>query len=357
MLRTTLITTVLLVATPAFGQGLTTSKAPAPSAPAAPPAGSAQPPDADKVKRLYAEGSKAADLKQWEKARALFDEAFKLDPRPKIAANLGRAELKVGKAREAAEHLEYFLREDKEADAEAREAVQEVLDEATAKIGTLRVTVDVDGAEVFVGDRKVGTAPIKRSIFVEPGGYTVEARLAGKTPVSQKVGLGAGSKLDVDLRFEGPKAGTGSVGVMGPEGKGKAIPETEPAWRKPAIFGGIGLAVVGIGVGVGFSVAALGKNDEVEAERDRLRYSTVQGQEICSGEADPRCATLVGFLDARDAYRNLAIAGYVVGGLATAGTLAVLLSGPKKSAKGDQKSPSTLMVVPSLGGFVVTGTF
>ena len=81
MLRTTLITTALLMATPAYGQGVPTSKSPAPSAPAAPQA------TVDKeVKRLYAEGSKAADLKQWEKARGLFEEAFKLDPRPKIAA-------------------------------------------------------------------------------------------------------------------------------------------------------------------------------------------------------------------------------------------------------------------------------
>ncbi|MDI1476404.1 PEGA domain-containing protein [Polyangium sp. y55x31] len=263
----------------------------------------------------------------------------------------------MGKAREAAEHLEYFLREDKEADAEAREAVQEVLDEATAKIGMLRVNVDVVGAEVFVGDRSVGTSPLEGLIFVEPGNYTVEARLAGKTPVSQKVGLGAGSKLDVDLRFEGPKAGTGSVGVMGPVEKGKATPETEPAWRKPAIYGGIGLAVVGLAAGVGFSVGVATKNDEALAEVARLKNRTASDQTICpEGPTDTRCSDLRGILETRDAFFGASIAGYVVGGLATVGVITLLVTGPKKTADAQKPVPS-VTVAPALGGLVVSGTF
>src|SRR4051812_11230392 len=61
--------------------------------------------------RLYDEGVKAADLGHWEKARGHFLEAWRIRRHWKVAVNLGRAETKVGKNRDAAEHLTFFLKE------------------------------------------------------------------------------------------------------------------------------------------------------------------------------------------------------------------------------------------------------
>ncbi|MDC3960487.1 PEGA domain-containing protein [Polyangium jinanense] len=332
---------VLLVAVPASGQG------PTGSTPAPVPSGaSAQPAVNPQVKQLYDVGIKAAEKGQWEKARASFEEAFKLDPRPKIAVNLGNAELELGRYRDAAEHLEYFLRNDTSGNAAARQPVQQLLDKATAQIGTLRVTVDVKGAEVLVDGRSVGQAPVERPIFVEPGSYTIEARSPEKTPVSQKVALAAGAKLDVDLKLvpacvEGPK---------------KVIEEEQP-WKKPSLYGAVGLAVVGLGVGIGFSVAAAMKSGEYEDEIAYLRERTLTTEKICpGGVTDPRCRKMVELGETQNTYAYLARAGFIVGGLATAGAVAIALVKPKKTTV-DETKCKNVAVTPTLGGLLVSGCF
>lgn len=332
MLRTTLIAAVLLATVPAFGQ--------APAAPAAPSVDISP-----EVRRLYADGADAAERGEWERARGLFQQAFDLKPIPKIAANLGRAELMVGKPCAAAEHLEYYLAKEKGADAESLQDVQKVLDKATAKIGVLRVRVNVDGAKVFVDGKSASTSPLTHSIFVEPGNYSVEAQAEGHEPAKKDVAVGANAKLEVPLELTPIK----KVRERPPP------PAREPAWRMPGILGGIGLAAMGVGVGIGFSVAAFQKNDEMWAEADRLQLITPQNQTICAGLSDPRCANLVDAGQTRDVYGNAAIAGYLVGGIATMGTVVFWHFSKPETAK--KRPVTTMNVVPTPGGLSVIGTF
>ena len=83
--------------------------------PPPPPAAVVPPPlspeqDAEAT-RLYDEGRKLAKTDQWIKARDAFLRAWHLKPHWQIAAALGRAELKAGLHRDAAEHLTASLRD------------------------------------------------------------------------------------------------------------------------------------------------------------------------------------------------------------------------------------------------------
>ena len=53
---------------------------------------------------------KAAGKKDWTAAHAAFLEAWKLNEHYQIAANLGSMEIKLGRFRDAAEHLAIYLR-------------------------------------------------------------------------------------------------------------------------------------------------------------------------------------------------------------------------------------------------------
>src|SRR5262249_22124873 len=70
--------------------------------------------------RHYEDGVAAVKLSRWAKAYDSFLAAWKLKQHFQIAVNLGHAELKLGKYRDAAEHLTYFLQEASEVTPEER---------------------------------------------------------------------------------------------------------------------------------------------------------------------------------------------------------------------------------------------
>src|SRR5450432_3751077 len=61
------------------------------------------------AKELVRQGSAEYSKQHWEAARASFQKAWELKRHYAIAANLADVELKLGRYREAAEHLEYAL--------------------------------------------------------------------------------------------------------------------------------------------------------------------------------------------------------------------------------------------------------
>ncbi|WP_437312428.1 hypothetical protein [Sorangium sp. So ce385] len=329
--------------------------------------------------RLYDEGVKAAKAGKWEKARQLILESFQLEPNAEKAANLGKVELRAGKLREAAEHLAFFLREAQQIRPRDRADAEGMLAEAKAKIGTVTVQVEA-GAEVLVDGHPVGTAPLGRPVFVEPGSRRFEARKPGTTPASQELQVQAGSAPEVQLTLaasagpaiqavEAPAASASvmeqkpaSVVVVRPTVGSGNVADTSPgtaspSWRTWGIVGGAGLAVVGVGVGVGFSAAAAANNADFVKERDRLVRETPIGQTICpERENDVRCQELTDFAKVRDRDQAIGIAGFAVGGLAAAGTLALVLWKAERPAQAARTEPA-FIVVPSTHGVFAAGTF
>lgn len=338
-----LVAAGVLASAPVLGQGAKAGAAPQPAASDV----------ATRVQKLYDDGAFWADKGQYEKARALFEEAFKLDARPQIAANLGNAELEVGKPREAAEHFDYFFREDKTATPAERAAIQDLQKKALAKIGTLRVTVDVEGAEIFIDGRSVGKSPIASPIYVDPGNYTIEAKAPGRVPASRLAALTAGANLPIDFKLA--PAGDTSPGPVGPSIV--PPPPLEQTWRKPLMYTSIGLGVVGLGVGIGLSLAANSKNNAVEDERYYLQMRPSTGDVICPDgiEKEP-CQKLNGLVDTRDGFVAGAVVGYTLAGVGAAGAIALVLTTPK-SVKAEEKKAATVMVVPTLSGLVAFGRF
>ena len=64
------------------------------------------------------------------------------------------------------------------------------------QIGTLRVSLNVAGAAVWVDGRAVETSA-GELVFVDPGSHTIEARVAGSPPARKTVRTQAGSTEEV----------------------------------------------------------------------------------------------------------------------------------------------------------------
>lgn len=159
----------------------------------------------------------------------------------KIAANLGSCEYALGKYRDAAEHLAFFLRAvPRDVPVEERAYFVERQANAAKHVATLIVHIsDAGAADVFVDDTAVGKAPLNGPIYVNPGPHTVHAR--------NKVASG---HQQVDLRRGETR--TISLAVLPPPGP--PPPPVEPSSVPVAILGaGGGFSLSLLFVGATFS--------------------------------------------------------------------------------------------------------
>ena len=90
------------------------------------------------VRNLVNEGAAASAKNDWEGARAALLKAWEIRPLATIAANLGYVELKLGKYREAAEHLQFFLDKAPTDRPERRNDAEQELAECRKHVAILR---------------------------------------------------------------------------------------------------------------------------------------------------------------------------------------------------------------------------
>jgi hypothetical protein len=211
---------------------------------------------------LYKAGVDAAQASRMPEARAFLLGAWRIKQHWQIAANLGDTEFSLGRYRDAAEHLEYFLRTATSITEDERKSGQEMLAKAKAKVGTLMIRVTTPGAEVLVNGALIGKSPLVAPVFVDPGRAMLEARLEGYAPGSVTAELAAGSEKSVELKLERVEvAVTEPTGGPCPLKKADAPGSGGPAQcserpRRTALYVGLGLGAAGlVAGGVAWGVA------------------------------------------------------------------------------------------------------
>jgi len=312
------------------------------------PAAAADPKVAELAQHFSA-GLAAADSKDWKKAFDEFSAAYAINPLPQIAGNLGEAELRLGRFRDAAEHIERFVREDKGAKPDDIQHGRDLLKEAKAKVATLLISVDGIGVDpvVFIDGKDKGKAPLPPEVYVEPGHHIIEARSGDlKDQKTEEVSAGWTRVVKLVIRAVGvapePTA-TGSGVVPKP-------PESPFPSRTVTLASGGVLTAAGLGIGIAGAV---------------LYASTVgERDKVCTID---NCMTpgMAGYAGQKDAWTqldnrrvqqgNMAIAGFVVAGLAAAGTGAVYFLW--KPSPSTSATVQTVTILPTGAGAVVRATW
>ena len=156
---------------------------------------------------LVQEATELFSAGEFEEAAALFAEAFELDPHPVIMFNLARAHQEMGDLPGALNYLKIIRTMDAPTHvAEAAEAkiteVEELLiaegyDPATVTSstyiprGSLTLTTQPEGAEVFIGGEYAGRTPFVRDL-VDEGTYAIRIELEGFHPINQDIEITGG---------------------------------------------------------------------------------------------------------------------------------------------------------------------
>ncbi|WP_437286484.1 hypothetical protein [Sorangium sp. So ce406] len=177
-------------------------------------------PAGERAAQLYREGNQFYDEGRFAEAEARYQAAWDLQQSFDVAGNLGNVELEVNQPREAAEHLLYALDTFPLGEKlEKRSFLQKRLAEAKSQVGTLRISVNVDDAEVLIDGKLIGHSPLDTQVFVDPGKRTLEARRAGaRTSTSLFVARGSDQRIALSLDT-GPNiplvVAGGAVGLLG----------------------------------------------------------------------------------------------------------------------------------------------
>lgn len=306
--------------------------------------GASQAADVASVSQLYNQGVDAAKKNDWPKAYESFLAAWKIKEHYQIAANLGRAEIKMGKHRDAVEHLAYFLREAQGVSADDRKKAQDLLTEAKHHVGTLIIKVNRPGAEVLVDGQAVGVAPLSREIYLDPGTHTLEARMGAENTEKVPVELSGGQSRQVGLWF-------GRAPVAEEQERKPAVNNAQPVTeesstgtRKALIGVGIGLSVVALGIGG----VATGLSFAEASDRDEACNPPGQpAKEDCTREDWDKFET------SRTRMADVAIGGFVTGGLLLGATVAYAIVG----APSEPSVKIMLRTSPQASGVMMAGTW
>jgi tetratricopeptide (TPR) repeat protein len=209
-----LLTLVALTATASTGF----AQADEPSEPAAAPT-EASAADAE-ARRLagvhFTNGVELFQDGEYDGALIEFRQAYDTSPNPMVLYNIGQTYLAMRRYVDADEAFHLYLERSGDSISEARAAdIQQQLASLQRRIGTLRISVNVEGAEVLIDGAHIGVAPLDGPIRVDIGEHRVAARAEAHRPLQVTVMVGGGGQQDVALELV-PTSRPEPVVIMAP---------------------------------------------------------------------------------------------------------------------------------------------
>lgn len=218
-------------------------------------------PEVTEARRHFEQGRALFDAHNYDAALPEFERSYALlGTRPLrylLLLNLAQCHERLFRYDEALRFYQRYLDEGGP-DAHDRVGVTATMQALDGLLATIRVATNADGAEVWVDDRRIGTAP--GTLRIPGGRHVVELRAGGYLPLREEIQLAAHAAQELTFTLEIVRRRRGI---------------------SPAYFGvAVGLAAASGVVGGVFGVRALQARSDVDARlSDPLARFTVTGQD------------------------------------------------------------------------------
>ena len=139
-----------------------------------------------------------------------FKRAYELAPNYRVLFNLGQTARELRDYAGALSAFEQYLREaGPEILTARRKEVQASVEELKRKVGRIKVSTNVDGAEILIDDVSVGVAPLAAPVVVNVGRRKLVATRSGYTPGQRVVDVAGMEEAALTLeltKIEEPRA-------------------------------------------------------------------------------------------------------------------------------------------------------
>jgi hypothetical protein len=308
-------------------------------------------------RELMKEGVAKFAQGDWEGAICAYQKAWELKPHPAIAANMAGAEMKLGRYYDAAAHLKYALGHLSLAQSDRRESMESQLNECRNHLVSLSLSVNIEGAEIFLDGRSVGQTPLSEEVLLEAGHHSIKVMHPGYDTQTQEIDVTAGQHIDLQFQLQPPPPAepqktASPVVLLAPQISPPA--ESQSNGRIWALIGGSAATVITLGIGIGYRIRANSLGGEVNstgAQLDNLT-ATTSGQNCVSptGNAQSLCSQLKSTLRQQDTAVNVSTGSFVAAGVLGVATVATYVLWPKKKSTPSQPKKVAFGVAPlSLG--------
>jgi PEGA domain len=306
----------------------------------------------EKALQTFKEGIAAFDRRDFEAARVAFLQTFALKPSaPVVRRNLGLAEIYSGHYLEGARRLGRVIHTTDEGTSVDRARMVDSLKKAEAHLERVTVEVNVEGAEIKIGDVDLGVSPLPFAWYLEPGSYDVRVSKPGFISFSETRLARAGSAQHLRILLKPLAAVVEPTAVEQPlpAAAPTSPPGAEQSGANPFVLvAGSTLAAAGLLTGLTFSLFAADNADKAARLRDGLEGTG------CLALPSEACVELTAAAAAHDRQLRWATVSFAVGAAAGVSTiLYALLAGSKHPSHGAAaaaaQSQRALRV--SLGGY------
>ncbi|WP_437595800.1 hypothetical protein WMF28_24805 [Sorangium sp. So ce590] len=349
-----------LVLSPAAGSAAPPAPPQAPS-PAPPQATSPAPPQVDAMSRaardLFAKGEEAWMQGKYDQCHAWFLAAWSLRPHRQIAGNLAACEIKVGRYRDAAEHLAFLMRPTPDGKtAPLSQEHRALLDNALAKIAVVQIEAE-PGTTVVLDGKIVGQAPLSTPLYLVPGEHTLEGRSASGPVEKHSTRFDPGTQRTIALQPRAPRAAAPPQAAPPPVAP-VAPPPPDTRVRDGVVIGGLALGGAAIAAGVVLAIVSSSKSEDANDARHSIAKDG--GINACNDPAfRARCDALTDAKFAERTTRNLAVASFVtasaaLGGAAIASVLWPVGTPRAEASRGVHIAPA---VTAQSAGLTIGGAF
>ena len=277
-----------------------------------------------------------------------FRRAHELGGSPRALAQLALAEQALGRWLDADEHLTRALERDHDWIREHSVELRAALELIRSELGSLEVTCNVEGAEVYVDGRRLGVTPSPSAFRVVAGQSVIQVVAEGYFNLTRQVQVEAGGLARVEVSLT-PRSSANDAPAALAEGTAAAAKSpvaspdpSEPGvapWRDGLMYGSMGLSAVGLATGIaGYAMREV--NVKIYNDDSRCDLNPLEPR----SEECP---------DAAKAWRrgeNLMIGGFVAAGVFGALALYLWIDRPAEDG-------AKLAVGLTPGGVTCSGTF
>jgi hypothetical protein len=148
------------------------------------------------------DGDTLMSERRYADALVAYNEAYALSPNPVLHYNRARALQFLARYPESLEAFERFKAEAPESVRARVEALDELIAEVRRRVTTLEVRCNVDGAQVRLGDRVIGTTPLAKPVVVVAGEVQLEISAPGLASFTKVLKLPGDERVVVDATLE-----------------------------------------------------------------------------------------------------------------------------------------------------------
>ncbi len=240
--------------------------------------------DVDQARKHFSQGLKLYKDGDFDAALVQFERAYAIKSNYKVLYNIAQCYFELHQYVEARDALSRYVKDGEGSlEADRKTQVQSDLSELQKRIAHLKLSVNVNGATIYVDGKKAGTTPLTTAIDVNEGQRTISVEAQDHGSKQRVVRLAGGEEQTVTLNFEEAKANASSAGGSADGGAQGAKGLGTGFWVT-----GIGALALGAGAGVTGYLALQAQSDR----DDNLKRLGVTAGELADDRSKARSLAL-----------------------------------------------------------------